>query len=338
MKVLVTGGGGFAASHLAEHLLESGTEIVLTARPGERLHNVEHLLSRLDVERVDLRDSLRVRAVLTEIRPRRLYHLAAFSSVVDSFQNPYECYETNFGGTLNLLGAWRQLRFDSRMLLVSSSQVYGQRAQDEMPLRETSPLHPESPYAGSKVTAEFLAVQFGSSYGLPVVRARPFNHTGPRQTSAYVCSDVVRQAVEIECGLRPPILTVGNADTARDFADVRDIVRGYELLLERGRPGEAYQLCSGHAISIGAIIESIIAMSSVSVEVHADLAKAHPVECRVLWGDPGKARSEVGWEPTFDLETTLRDLKAYWQKEIAKERAARQPVGEVSSGMPKQSS
>lgn len=338
MKVLITGGGGFAASHLAEHLLESGAEVVLTSRPGERLHNVEHLLSRLSIEYADLRDLDRTREVLAETRPQRLYHLAAFSSVVDSFQKPYECYATNFGGTLNLLEAWRQLGFDSRMLAVSSSQVYGRPGETEMPLRETSPLRPESPYAGSKVAAEFLAVQFGPSYGLPVVRARPFNHTGPRQSPAYVCSDLVRQVVEIECGLRAPVLTVGDAETSRDFSDVRDIIRGYELLLERGRPGEAYQLCSGRAIPVGAIIESIVATASVPIEVQTDVAKAHPAERRTLWGDPAKARSETGWEPAFTLEATLRDLKAYWHKAIATEMAPGQPLAEVSSGRSNRSS
>lgn len=326
MKVLITGGGGFAASHLAEELLRLGCDVTLAARLGERLHNVEHLLSQVRLERADLRDFTELREILREIRPERFYHLAAFSSVVDSFESPYECYETNFGGTLNLLEAWRQIGFDSRMLLVSSSQVYGQAGEAEMPLRETSALRPESPYAGSKIAAEFLAIQFGLSYGLPVVRARPFNHTGPRQSPAFVCSDLARQLAEIECGLRPPIVTVGSADTARDFSDVRDIVRGYVLLLERGRPGEVYQLCSGRAISVRAIVEHLVAMASVPVDVRIDTTKAHAAESRILWGDPAKARSELGWEPRYDLKTTLGDLRAYWQTRIGSAEAVRDVV------------
>jgi GDP-4-dehydro-6-deoxy-D-mannose reductase len=322
VKVLITGGGGFAASHLAEHLLQLGCDVTLVARPGERLHNVEHLLSQVRLERADLRHFGRLREVLREIRPERLYHLAAFSSVVDSFKSPRECYETNLSGTLNLLEAWRELKFDSRMLVVSSSQVYGQPEVADMPLRETSPVRPESPYAGSKIAAEFLAIQFGLSYGLPVVRARPFNHTGPRQSPAFVCSDLARQVVEIECGMRPPILTVGNADVSRDFSDVRDIVRGYMLLLERGRPGEAYQLCSGRAVSVRAIIERLVTTASRPIEVRIDSTKAHAAECRVLWGDSAKARSEVRWKPRYDLETTLGDLKTYWRKRIDEEVAA----------------
>jgi GDP-4-dehydro-6-deoxy-D-mannose reductase len=284
---------------------------------------VQHLLSQVCLERADLRDFARLREVLRETRPERLYHLAAFSSVVDSFERPYECYETNFGGTLNLLEAWRQLRFDSRLLLVSSSQVYGHPSEAEMPLRETSPLRPESPYAGSKLAAEFLAIQFGSSYGLPVVRVRPFNLTGPRQSPAFVCSDLVRQVVEIECGLRPPILAVGNADISRDFCDVRDIVRGYVLLLERGRPAEVYQLCSGRAVSVRAIIERLVALASVPMEVRVEAAKAHAPESTISWGDAAKARSEVGWEPSYALETTLDDLNTYWRKQIGQQWAGR---------------
>jgi GDP-4-dehydro-6-deoxy-D-mannose reductase len=338
VRALITGGGGFAASHLAEHLLERRCDVTLVARLGEHLHSAGHLLSQARLERADLRDFARLREVLRETRPERLYHLAAFSSVVDSFRNPRECYETNFGGTLNLLEAWRELRFDSRMLFVSSSQVYGQPGEAEMPLRETSPLRPESPYAGSKIAAEFLAIQFGSSYGLPVVRARPFNHTGPRQSPAFVCSDLARQVVEIECGLRPPILTVGSAETARDFSDVRDIVRGYVLLLERGRPGEAYQLCSGRAVSVRAIIERLVATASVPIDVRVDATKAHAAEARILWGDAAKARSEVGWEPRYDLETSLGDLKTYWRKQIDEEVASSRPLAGVSSKPPHQAS
>jgi GDP-4-dehydro-6-deoxy-D-mannose reductase len=225
------------------------------------------------------------------------------------------------------------------MLLVSSSQVYGHPRETEMPLRETSPLRPESPYAGSKIAAEFLAIQLGLSYGLPVVRARPFNHTGPRQSPAFVCSDLARQVVEIECGLRPPVLTVGNADTSRDFSDVRDIVRGYMLLLERGRPGEAYQLCSGRATSVRAIIERLVATASVPIEVRVDTRKAHAAESKILCGDAAKARAEVGWEPRYDLETTLDDLKTYWRKQIGEQWAGRAvPLAGVGSEPPNQGS
>jgi len=316
MRALVTGGAGFAGSYLAEYLLQQNCELTLMARPEENLRAVDRLLPRLRLERADLRDLSRVRQILSDVRPHRIYHLAAFSSVVESFQNPRDCYEVNLGGTLNLLESWRQLGFEARLLLVSSSDVYGQATEADLPLSEESSLSPASPYAGSKIAAEFLAVQFGFSYGLPVVRVRPFHHTGPRQSRAFVCSNLARQVAEIVCGLRPPLISVGNVNIARDFSDVRDIVRGYGLLIERGRPGEVYQLCSGRAISIGLLIEWLAAIASVAIEVRVDASKVRTGEPAVLWGDPAKVRAETGWSPEYELRTTLIDLEAYWEEQI----------------------
>jgi GDP-4-dehydro-6-deoxy-D-mannose reductase len=315
MKVLITGGAGFAGSYLAEHLLGRGYDVVVLAQPEASLRGIEHLLSQVRLELGDVRNTTRLRQVLGEIRPQRIYHLAALSSVVESFGNTRDCYEVNFGGTLNLLQAWRHLEFDTRVLVVSSSNVYGRASAAELPLRETSPLRPANPYAGSKAAAEFVAVQFGLGYGLPVIRVRPFHHTGPRQSSAFVCSGLARQVAEIADGARPPVLEVGDPDSARDFSDVRDIVRGYELLLEAGRPGEVYQLCSGRAVSIRGIIELLTATIPTPVEVRVDAARARAGESPVLWGDPAKARSEVGWEPRYNLGTTLGDLEAYWEQQ-----------------------
>ncbi|HEY6293726.1 MAG TPA: GDP-mannose 4,6-dehydratase [Terriglobia bacterium] len=329
MNTLITGGAGFAGSYLAEHLLGHGHNVILLARPEDSRRGVQHLLSQVRLEIADLRDFARLRQVLSEIRPERVYHLAAFSSVVDSFQRPRECHEVNFGGTLNLLEAWRQLEFETRILVVSSSDVYGRVHETELPLREDSQLRPASPYAASKAAAEFLAIQSWLSYGLPVVRVRPFHHTGPRQSPAFVCSDLARQVAEVACGVRSPVVFVGNAAIRRDFCDVRDIVRGYALLLDRGRPGEVYQLCSGRAVSIQAITEILAARAPVPIEVRADAQKVRSGESPGRWGDPTKARVEVGWEPAFSLEVTLAELEAYWERQI-REDAARSEAQTVS--------
>lgn len=316
MRALITGGAGFAGSYLAEHLLRRNDDLTLIARPEESLDGVEHLLPQVRAERADLRDFVRVRQILAEVRPQRIFHLAAFSSVVNSFQNPRECYEVNLSGTLNLLEAWRGLGFEARLLLVSSSDVYGRAKDADLPLREESSLCPASPYAGSKIAAEFLAIQFGLSYGLPVVRVRPFHHTGPRQSPAFVCSNLARQVAEIVCGLRPPVISVGNPSVGRDFSDVRDIVRGYALLIEQGRAGEVYQLCSGRPLVIGQLIEWLTAAASAPIEVRVDASKVRAGEPAVLWGDSKKARAEFGWSAEYDLRTTLTDLEAYWEKRI----------------------
>ena len=316
MKALVTGGAGFAGSHLTEYLLDQNQEVIMVARRENSSHPPEDLLRRVRMVSADLRDFAALRRALDEIRPERIYHLAAFSSVVESTRNPRHCYDVNFNGTLNLLEACREIGFDTRVLLVSSSNVYGVAGAADLPLRESSPLRPENPYAGSKIAAEFLAVQFGLSYGLPVIRARPFQHTGPRQSPAYVCSGLARQVAEIACGRRPPVIEVGNPQVSRDFSDVRDVVRGYAVLLERGRPGEVYQLCSGRAASVGSVIELLVARVQAPVEVRIDPSKARPGESLALWGDPAHARLETGWIPQYSLEETLRDLFCYWEAEV----------------------
>jgi GDP-4-dehydro-6-deoxy-D-mannose reductase len=316
MKALITGGAGFAGSHLAEHLLRQNCDLTLIARPEEGLRGIEHLLAQVRLERADLRDFAGVRQILAEVRPERIYHLAAFSSVVDSFQSPRECYDVNLGGTLNLLESWRDEGFEARLLLVSSSDVYGHVSEADLPLREESPLRPGSPYAGSKVAAEFLAMQFGLSYGLPVVRVRPFHHTGARQSPAFVCSNLARQVAEIACGVRPAVISVGNPNVGRDFSDVRDVVRGYALLMERGRAGEVYQLCSGRPVAVKLLIEWLAATITVPVEVRLDPSRVRAGEPAVLWGDPTKARAETTWSPEYVLKHTLGDLEAYWEAQI----------------------
>jgi GDP-4-dehydro-6-deoxy-D-mannose reductase len=257
-----------------------------------------------------------VRQILAEVRPERIYHLGAFSSVVDSFRHPRDCYEVNLGGTLNVLESWRDQGFDARLLLVSSSDVYGHVKEEDLPLREESSLRPSSPYAGSKIAAEFLAVQFGLSYGLPVVRVRPFHHTGPRQSSGFVCSSLARQVAEIVCGLRPAVVSVGNPDVGRDFSDVRDVVRGYALLIEQGRAGEVYQVCSGRAVTIGLLIQWLASAVPLPIDVQVDAARVRIGEPAVLWGDPKKMRAETNWSQQYELRKTLSDLEAYWEKQI----------------------
>ena len=313
MRSLITGSGGFAGSHLTEYLLAQGHEVVALIAENENLGHLSSLGPRVRIERVDLRDAQRLREVLRDTRPQRIYHLAALSSPSDSLQDPRTTYEVNFGGTLNLLMAWWELKFDSRLLYVSSSEVYGIARGGELPLREDTPLRPANPYAASKAAAEFLALQFFQSYGLPIVRVRPFNHTGPRQSARFVCSSMAKQVAEVNAGLRPPNVAVGNVQLQRDFSDVRDIVRGYHLLLEKGEPGEVYHLCSGHAVSLDRILHILIAMASKPIEVTAEPSRMRAQEASSLYGDFSKAGQAVGWKPEYELETTLRDLEVYWE-------------------------
>ena len=316
MRTFITGGAGFAGSHLTEHLLELGQEVVILAAEQEDLANIDHLRNQVRVERADLRNAVRLAEVVRDAAPQRVYHLAALSSPADSLQNPGLTYEVNLLGTLNLLLACRPLETGCRFLFISSSEVYGAVGPEDLPLREETPLRPANPYAGSKAAGEILADQFFRSYGLPVMRVRPFNHTGPRQSASYVCSDFARQIAEIDLGLRPPIITVGNIKVSRDFSDVRDIVRGYRLLLEGGEPGEVYQLGSGRAVSVEEILRTLVGMSSKPVRVVVDRSRVRTGEASSLWGETVKVERAVGWKRQYDMKTTLRDLKHYWEERL----------------------
>jgi GDP-4-dehydro-6-deoxy-D-mannose reductase len=316
MKSLVTGCAGFAGSHLADYLLGKGEEVVALLGIDEDRTNIQHIERHLQMVCADLRDFDRVCEVLQSSKPQRIYHLAAFSSPAESFENPELTYQVNSMGTLNLLVAWLRVGMDCRFLLVSSAEVYGMVPREKLPMREEMELRPVNPYAGSKAAAEILALQFFRSHGLPIVRVRPFNHTGPRQSSKFVCSKFARQVAEIDLGVRPPTIVAGNIHVIRDFSDVRDIVRGYSDVLECGAPGEVYQLCSGHPVSIESILQTVISFASKPVQVSVDKSLVRNQEADEVWGDYSKARLAVGWEPRYELTDTLRALKLYWEARV----------------------
>jgi GDP-4-dehydro-6-deoxy-D-mannose reductase len=316
MKSLITGCAGFAGSHLADYLLGKGEEVVALLGINEDRANIQHIAKHLQIVCADLRDFDRLREVLQSSKPQRIYHLAAFSSPAESFENPGLTYQVNFMGTLNLLSAWLRVGMDCRFLFISSSEVYGHVPPEKLPMREEMELRPVNPYAGSKAAAELLALQFFQSYALPIVRVRPFNHTGPRQSSKFVCSKFARQVAEIELGLRPPTILAGNIHVVRDFSDVRDIVRGYRDLVEEGVPGEVYQLCSGHPVSVETILQMAISCTSKPVQILVDKSLMRDREAAEVWGDYSKARLAVGWEPRHELTDTLRALKLYWEARV----------------------
>jgi len=313
MRTLITGCAGFAGSHLAEYLIGKGEEVIGLLAIHEDCDNLRHIKEQLKVVGADLREFDRVRDVIESVKPQRIYHLAAFSSPSESFENPVQTYQVNFMGTLNLLSAWLRAGMDCRFLLVSSAEIYGIVPRENLPLREDMEPRPVNPYAGSKAAAELLALQFFRSYGLPIVRVRPFNHTGPRQSSRFVCSNFARQVAEIELGLRPPTIVAGNLDAVRDFSDVRDIVRGYFDLLEGGAPGDVYQLCSGRSVSIKSILDTLISSVSKPVQVSVDKSSLRKHDAAEIRGDYSKAKLAVGWEPRHELADTLRELTLYWK-------------------------
>jgi GDP-4-dehydro-6-deoxy-D-mannose reductase len=315
MKVLITGITGFAGSHLADYILQRGdAEVIGILRWRSRTENIEHFRDKVRLVECDLRDASSVRDVLEETRPDWIFHLAAQSFVPTSWTAPTESRVTNILGQLNNFEAVKKLHLMPRIQLACSSEEYGLVHEDELPIKETNPLRPLSPYAVSKVGQDMLGYQYWMSFKLPVIRTRGFNHEGPRRGPVFVCSDFAKQIADIVKGRRPPVVRVGNLDARRDFTDVRDIVRAYWLALEKGEPGEVYNLCSGRAWTIREMLDMLLAMSKTKIKVEQDEARMRPSDVPVLLGDATRFRNRTGWEPSIPFEQTMRDLLAYWRE------------------------
>ena len=315
MRVLITGITGFVGSYMAEHALACGAEVYGSSRWRSKTDNIDRLRGKITLIESDLRDLSSVRALLETSNPDYVVHLAAQSFVGVSWQAPAETLSTNIISQVNLLEAIRGLKMSPRFLAVGSSEEYGLVHPDELPIKESNPLRPLSPYAVSKVAQDMMGYQYFKSYGLPIIRTRAFNHEGPRRGDVFVTSSFAKQVAEIEMGERDPVIYVGDLKPRRDFSDVRDIVRGYWRLLERGEPGEVYNLCSGHSWSIQQVLDFLLEQSRVkNITVTVDPARLRPSDVMVLEGDATKVRTATGWAPEIPLERTLRDLLGYWRQ------------------------
>jgi len=315
MRVLITGITGFVGSHMAEYALDKGAQVFGSTRWRSKTENIEHLRSKVTFIESDLRDLSSVRALLETSVPDYIVHLAAQSFVGVSWHAPAETLTTNIISQVNLLEALRGLKMSPRFLAVGSSEEYGLVLEDEVPIKETNPLRPLSPYAVSKVTQDMMGYQYFKSYGLPIIRTRAFNHEGPRRGDVFVTSNFARQVAEIEAGLREPVVYVGDLTPRRDYSDVRDIVRGYWLLLERGEPGEVYNLCSGRSWSIQQVLDFVLNLSTVKgIEVKTDPARLRPSDVMILEGDPTKMHKATGWKVEIPFERTLTELLDYWRQ------------------------
>lgn len=313
MRVLITGITGFVGSHLAEYALKQGGVVYGSIRWRSKTENIVHIKDRLNLIDCDLRDPASVCNLVAESKPDIIFHLAAQSFVPTSWRAPSETLGTNILCQINLLEAVRASTCNPLIHIAGSSEEYGFVELHELPVRETNPLRPLSPYAVSKVAQDLLGYQYFKSYGMKIVRTRAFNHTGPRRGEVFATSNFAKQIAAIEAGKREPVVRVGNLDAKRDFSDVRDIVRGYWLALEKGRAGEVYNLASGKMRSIREVLELLLSMSSQKIRVEIDPDRLRPSDVPMLYGDSSKLRDEVGWQPEFPLEKTLRDLLEYWR-------------------------
>jgi len=320
MRALITGITGFAGSHLAEHILAEhpDVEVFGTFRWRSRMDNVEHLDRKIKLLETDLRDYSSMHRALDLSRPDYIFHLAAQSFVPASWTAPTETLVTNITGQTNLFEAIRSLQLDPVVQIACSSEQYGLVLPNEVPIKETNPLRPLSPYAVSKVAQDYLGYQYFQSYNLRVIRTRGFNHTGPRRGQVFVTSNFCNQVAAIELGLQEPVIRVGNIEAIRDFTDVRDMVRAYWLAVTKGKPGEVYNIATGQGIRIREMLDRVLALSRVEVKVEVDPARLRPSDVEILIGDSSKFRADTGWEPRIPFEQTLRDLLAYWRETLAR--------------------
>jgi GDP-4-dehydro-6-deoxy-D-mannose reductase len=294
VKVLVTGGRGFAGTHLVRHLVGCGDDVVVTDRATGG---------------PDLLDADAWTALVADVRPEAVYHLAAQPSVAASWADPALTLRINAEGTLHVLLACRDAGV-RRVLVVSTSDVYGGAPGSEQPLREDAPLRPVTPYAASKAAAEQLALQAWLGWGLEVVRVRPFNHIGPGQDDRFVAGALAARVAAAEAGDGDGTVPVGNLSARRDFTDVRDVVRAYRAVLDAGEPGEVYHVCSGRAVAIAELAEALAGLAHRPVRLVPDPALLRPVDTPLLVGDASKLTAATGWAPTIALADTLRDLLA----------------------------
>lgn len=311
MVDLVIGAAGFVGGYAVRQLAAEGSAVHVTVLPQEQLS--AECAPLCTVHTLDLLDAAAVHDLLHEIAPDRILHLAAQSSVALSWKQPQMTADINIIGTLNLLEAARTLPHPPRILLIGSGEEYGALKPEQIPVREETPLHPANIYAATKAAAEQFAAVYFRAYQLPVICVRAFNHIGPKQREIFVTADFCRQAAEIEAGLREPVIRTGNLSAQRDFTDVRDIVRAYALLLERGRAGEIYNVGSGRAVMISEILLQIQQLCRVPFRIETDAAKLRPVDVPVIAADIAKLRADTGWQPEIPLPQTLSDTLAYWR-------------------------
>ncbi|MDD5747676.1 MAG: GDP-mannose 4,6-dehydratase [Actinomycetota bacterium] len=319
MRVLITGVTGFVGSHLAEYCLSRGdVELFGTVRWRSRMDNLSQIPEgAMKLFDCDLKDTVAVRHCLAEAKPDYIFHLAAQSFVPTSWKAPVETVVTNLVSEINVFEAMRDLKlFDTKIQIAGSSEEYGMVYENEIPISETNPLRPLSPYGVSKVGQDLLGYQYHKSYGLQAIRTRAFNHTGPRRGEVFVSSNFAKQIAVIEKGKHEPVIYVGNLKAKRDFTDVRDMIRAYWLAAGKCEPGEVYNIGSGKAVTIREMLDILLKLSDVEIEVREDSSRMRPSDVMILEADATKFRRATGWEPGIPFEKTLEDLLNYWRERV----------------------
>ena len=315
-KAFITGIAGFVGSHLAELLLSKGYEVFGLLRSRSKTDHIESIINKLRLEDADLMDTHSLYTTVSRIKPDYIFHLAAQSFVPTSWVSPSVTLEVNVVGSANLFEAVRMAKIDPVIQIACSSEEYGLVHKDELPIKETNPLRPLSPYAVSKLAMDYLGYQYNQSYKVRIIRTRGFNHTGPRRGDTFAESNFAKQIALIEKSKQEPVVMVGNLDASRDYTDVRDMVKGYLLAVEKCDPGDVYNICTGSTILIGDMLKLLLSMSKVKIEIRSDPARMRPSDVPILLGDNSKFVAKTGWKAEISFKKTMEDLLNYWRDRV----------------------
>ena len=317
---LITGITGFVGSHLAEYILDQHQEVAVhgTKRWRSPRDNIRHIQDRVQLHDCDLRDLASLITVFKQVKPDVIFHLAAQSFVQTSYSAPADTIDTNVTGTLNLLEAVRICDIDPVIHVCSSSEVYGQVTEKDIPIKEDCPLRPVSPYAVSKVGEDMLGFMYYQAYGLKTIRTRMFTHSGPRRGEVFVDSFFSLQVARIEHGIQEPVLRVGNLDSVRTFCDVRDTAKAYWMLVNQCPPGEVYNIGGATTMTIREMLDMLLGMSTYQgdIKVEVDPALLRPADVTLQIPSFEKFNAATGWEPQIPYQQTLLDMLDYWRGEV----------------------
>ncbi|MEW6355707.1 MAG: GDP-mannose 4,6-dehydratase [Planctomycetota bacterium] len=316
MRAFITGIGGFAGSHLTDLLLSKGIEVHGTTVFEGKEPNLAHCAGRVTLHQCDLASGDQVTEAIQAAKPDWVVHLAALSFVPSAEKGPQQAILSNVLGPLNLLEAIKRNCPKAKTLMISSSAVYGLVAREDLPVPESKPVNPANMYGITKASQEMLARLYHQNDKIPAVNLRPFNHVGPRQSPDFAAPNFARQIAMIEKDKQEPVIHVGDLSAERDYTDVRDIARAYYLAAQHCTPGGAYNICTGSVITMQALLDMLIAMSSAAVKVQPDPARMRPSDLPILTGDTAKFHKATGWEPSIPLEQSLKDLLEYWRERV----------------------